>query len=352
MAMTKEEYQNLLQSDYWKGFSYSLIKERNFTCQDCGRSFYNERNKLQVHHLVYRDIYPWSYKPEEMLVLCEDCHRRRHGLPPKMEEHSYTPFGTPSYSNGSYAGHNAQTIGHDDSYRYAGLYNQKSERSTKIKFVLICIILLCSVMSVDLYLRTDREKENKKPTNTVEYTSGKIQSAPIKDILNIENNTFNNGTTTQTKTKTKSKKNVYEELDGLMDFESTSLDNIEEELSSSEIVNPEKKSKRSGAEKELSTLEILERRSHANAVEQGKRAGVSTEGSTLDILERISHANAVEQGKRAGVSTEGSTLDILERISHANAVKQAQRAGVSTEGSTLDILERINRKNLERLYND
>ena len=53
----------------WKGYSYSLIKERNFTCEDCGKTFYNERNKLQVHHLVYRDTNPWSYKPEELVVL-------------------------------------------------------------------------------------------------------------------------------------------------------------------------------------------------------------------------------------------------------------------------------------------
>ncbi len=74
--MTKEEYEKLLQSDYWKGFSYSLIKERNFTCEDCGRQFYNQRNKLEVHHLVYRDINPWSYQPEEMIVLCEECHKK------------------------------------------------------------------------------------------------------------------------------------------------------------------------------------------------------------------------------------------------------------------------------------
>ena len=78
--MNREEYERLLQSDYWKGYSYSLIKERNFTCQDCGRRFENERNKLQVHHLVYRDANPWSYKPEELIVLCEECHKKRHGI--------------------------------------------------------------------------------------------------------------------------------------------------------------------------------------------------------------------------------------------------------------------------------
>ena len=78
--MTREEYEKLLKSDYWKGYSYSLIKERNFTCEDCGRQFPNERNKLQVHHLVYRDVNPWSYRPEEVVVLCEECHRKRHGI--------------------------------------------------------------------------------------------------------------------------------------------------------------------------------------------------------------------------------------------------------------------------------
>ena len=58
----------------------------------------------------------------------------------------------------------------------------------------------------------------------------------------------------------------------------------------------------------------------------------------------------MKQAKRAGVSTEGSTMEILERISHADAVKQAKRAGVSTEGSTMEILERISRKELEK-YN-
>ena len=94
--MTKDEYERLLKSDYWKGYSYSLIKERNFTCEDCGRSFYNERNKLQVHHLVYRDVSPWSYRPEEVIVLCEDCHKKRHGIPTESAgstAHSQQPWG-------------------------------------------------------------------------------------------------------------------------------------------------------------------------------------------------------------------------------------------------------------------
>ena len=110
--MTKEEYERLLKSDYWKGYSYSIIKERNFTCEDCGRQFLNERNKLQVHHLVYRDVKPWSYKPEELIVLCEDCHRKRHGIasptPPKVSPTNKIL----GYSSGNYdkGGYNSNSI--------------------------------------------------------------------------------------------------------------------------------------------------------------------------------------------------------------------------------------------------
>jgi len=51
--MTREEYDRLHKLDYWKGYSYSLIEERNFTRKDCVRLFTNERNKNQVHHLFY-----------------------------------------------------------------------------------------------------------------------------------------------------------------------------------------------------------------------------------------------------------------------------------------------------------
>lgn len=85
--MTREEYESLLKSEYWKGYSYSLIKERNFTCEDCGKQFPNERNKLQVHHLLYRDVKPWSYQPNEVVVLCEECHKKRHGIVDESNQH-------------------------------------------------------------------------------------------------------------------------------------------------------------------------------------------------------------------------------------------------------------------------
>ena len=111
-----------------------------------------------------------------------------------------------------------------------------------------------------------------------------------------------------------------------------------------------KRAQRAGVSTEGSTTEILERINHAGVVKRARRAGVSTEGSTIEILERINHADVVKRARRAGVSTAGSTTDILERINHADMVKQAKRMGVSTEGSTIEISERINRKKMEK-YN-
>ncbi len=98
-----------------------------------------------------------------------------------------------------------------------------------------------------------------------------------------------------------------------------------------------------------SLQKIQPEQSHRNTASTESKAEDESELSTSEILERRTHANVVRQAQRAGVSTEGTTSEILERITHANVVKQAKQAGVSTEGSTTEILERITRKNLQRM---
>ena len=78
--MTKEEYKSLLNSDYWRGYSYAIVKERDWTCEECGKKFQYQRNMLNVHHLTYHnDNKPWQYDKEELQLLCKDCHAKRHG---------------------------------------------------------------------------------------------------------------------------------------------------------------------------------------------------------------------------------------------------------------------------------
>ena len=154
--MTKEEYDNLLQSDYWKGYSYSLIKERNFTCEDCGRSFPNMRNMLQVHHLVYRDANPWSYKPEELIVLCKECHQKRHGIYPESESITKEEITNENVDE------QPNTYTEELSKRYA---YKNSPRKKKNWFMLVVLVYVIMYL-LYLALKTDSKKQQLQETTT------------------------------------------------------------------------------------------------------------------------------------------------------------------------------------------
>ena len=311
--MTKEEYEKLLNSDYWKGFSYSLIKERNFTCEDCGRTFYNERNKLQVHHLVYRDIKPWSYKPEELIVLCEDCHKKRHGLYSQPKQTDYSGFN---------AEKDTMTISSGDVIKdYDSFSNQNGKKKNSYKRYAILGGLILFVIWVISIIQLPHSSS---PTGHKE----EIKETPS---LYIEQNVSNKNTPVVTP-----KGIPQKDLSIPSTVDDSYSSQREEDLSS-------------GDESiELSSVELIEKRHHADVVKEAKRAGVSTEGSTIEIMQRMHHADVVKEAKRAGVSTEGSTIEIMQRMHHADVVKEAKRAGVSTEGSTVEIMQRIHRKEMEK----
>ena len=359
--MTKEEYERLLKSDYWKGYSYSLIKERNFTCEDCGRRFYGERNKLQVHHLVYRDVNPWSYSPDEVVVLCEDCHKKRHGITTETRTEpssSYTQsslgnydktysFSTDSNTESPFSSVNDNPLDTND----RSLYDIEPEpsRGFRSKYIIYGLLLfLCLIIGRDMFFKQKSITNNRpsyenkslpiKNHNIVPAQSEEVPLEADRPSLKRDNKLMdNNATETSTDEDVlpiEVKSSVTAKFTGTESASAKPNDETEQEV----------------PKRELSTLEIIERRNHESAVRRAQRTGVSTEGSTIDILERINHADVVKRAKRMGVSTEGTTIDILERINHADAVKRAKRMGVSTEGSTIDILERINRKEMER-YN-
>ena len=369
--MSREEYERLLQSDYWKGYSYSLIKECNFTCEDCGRSFPNERNKLQVHHLVYRDANPWSYKPEELIVLCEDCHKKRHGM--YVEAGQSIQGDSRSYY--STRTDNRVSINND---RFEGLVEPPKKNYNKY-IIIGGIILIFAIFVVNNFPKIDKSEEKtgiktekreytppltdeKIPIYDNEPSTAKSVKTPQKEDKSYTysetsspQNSKEPSTPQQEEGKPYTEVKVLEE-NGNRLGEPYKKKSEDKELSTLELLERRqhedvvRQAKRAGVSAEGSTIEILERIQHADVVKQAKRAGVSSEGSTIEILERIQHADVVKQAKRAGVSAEGSTIEILERIQHADVIKQAKRAGVSTEGSTIEILERIQRKQLEK-YN-
>ena len=367
--MTREEYEKLLKSDYWKGYSYSLIKERNFTCQDCGRRFYNERNKLQVHHLVYRDANPWSYNPEELVVLCEDCHRKRHGINQPLPEE---PIPYPENFSDRIDSEPPLSDSEAKSPCFPNQPNLKPNNKKRFRYLIFGLVLLMFIIYGFDKLFNGKESEDKAVIeNTTIQDNGNDVITETPSQIAPSANTVPN--TANTKKKTGSSKqipandmihtdveipSISVELGASNDYSSNHAENqsfgTEEELSTLKILDRRnheevvKRAEQAGVSTEGSTIDILERINHAEVVKRAEQAGVSTEGSTIDILERINHAEVVKRAKQAGVSTEGSTIDILERINHAEVVKRAKQAGVSTEGSTIDILERINRKELEK----
>ena len=152
--MTKEEYDSLLKTDYWKGYSYSLIKERGFRCQDCGRVFYNQRHKLQVHHLVYRNTYPWSYNPEEMVVLCEECHKRRHGIR--------------TWTNDSTIDSDTDTQNYED----CDYYSYIGERKRKINpFWLVFILVALALILTPIIYKSVHDRNSIKNNFAEDYFS-------------------------------------------------------------------------------------------------------------------------------------------------------------------------------------
>ena len=322
--MTKEEYERLLKSDYWKGYSYSLIKERNFTCEDCGRRFYNERNKLQVHHLVYRDVNPWSYNPDEVVVLCEECHKKRHGLafePEQQASYSQTPFGdydkgqrnsTDEVNERVFASHNSDRF-ESGSSDYPIEPEPKS--GFKLKYVLygvllfVCIMIGRGMFNYQKPLNSNRPSYENKSQTTDEL---------MIDIPNEPKKAAKEQTKASKETIIHATAKAVSEEPNELDVPARSTV-METEEEASYLGN----TKRTDNEhvRELTTSEILEKRTHANVVKQAQQAGVSTEGTTSEILERITHANVVKQARQAGVSTEGTTSEILERITRKNMEK-------------------------------
>lgn len=364
--MTKEEYQKLLQSDYWKDYSYLLIKERDFTCEDCGRRFYNERNKLQVHHLVYRDVNPWSYSPDEVVVLCEDCHKKRHGIAVEPEQnttYSQYPFGKDdknipfsAYEANDPFSVESNTENVLTSRKAASFDNTRSpypiepepRSGFEFKYVLYGVLLfLCIMIGREFFFSYKSVSGNRPSYENIEKS---VDKTARKVHFESAERTKGGRKPSAAKNVSKTTSNVPIERKDLQEESEQTVNTTAMQAGRTESVTIDEVKSEDAPNHELSTLEILEKKNHEDAVRRAQRAGVSTEGSTIEILERINHADVVKRAKRAGVSAEGSTIDILERINHADVVKRAQRAGVSTEGSTIDILERINRKEIER-YN-
>lgn len=71
--MPSAEYLNYLESPQWRYLRERVKARDGYVCQDCGTN-----RSLHVHHLTYERIFrePLS----DLITVCDDCHRTRHGL--------------------------------------------------------------------------------------------------------------------------------------------------------------------------------------------------------------------------------------------------------------------------------
>lgn len=71
-------YSELLSRPEWEA-KRTEVFSRTGCCDDCGRARWSRR--LEVHHLYYElGRMPWDYPLQDLVALCRECHRIRHGL--------------------------------------------------------------------------------------------------------------------------------------------------------------------------------------------------------------------------------------------------------------------------------
>lgn len=79
--MDKGNYQKYVKTDCWS-LRRQMYLKKHPSCEGCGQSVQPLSGKsliLQVHHLTYERLGRES--DDDLLAVCEGCHRLMHGLP-------------------------------------------------------------------------------------------------------------------------------------------------------------------------------------------------------------------------------------------------------------------------------
>jgi 5-methylcytosine-specific restriction endonuclease McrA len=70
----KKAYNQYIASKKWREFRSGILKERGFHCELC-----KSQKNLELHHLSYANF--GFEKPEQVIILCENCHKKAHTKP-------------------------------------------------------------------------------------------------------------------------------------------------------------------------------------------------------------------------------------------------------------------------------
>lgn len=71
--LTKKTYKEKLLDPRWQKKRLEVLSKYNFTCCRCG----DKTSTLHVHHLKYKEN-PWDVGIEDLLSLCDTCHKIAH----------------------------------------------------------------------------------------------------------------------------------------------------------------------------------------------------------------------------------------------------------------------------------
>lgn len=73
---SRNPYSEQLDTPQWKAFREFIFVVRGHKCEVCGKP-----TKLQIHHLHYvANRFAWEYLPNDVIVVCNDCHRNIHKI--------------------------------------------------------------------------------------------------------------------------------------------------------------------------------------------------------------------------------------------------------------------------------
>ena len=79
--LCKLSYKEFLGTDYWKAIKSHKKCNANYCCQECGAE-----EHLQVHHITYANHGAEHSHLNDLVVLCDECHKKYHSIRGKLKK--------------------------------------------------------------------------------------------------------------------------------------------------------------------------------------------------------------------------------------------------------------------------
>ena len=80
MKNSEQDYKSYIQSHEWRERAYQAKERTNYRCQLCNEK--GDNSSLHAHHRTYKRL--GNELPEDITVLCSDCHAKFHDKLPSI----------------------------------------------------------------------------------------------------------------------------------------------------------------------------------------------------------------------------------------------------------------------------